>query len=74
MKNLTEIQAAIHMLSQDDVRQLENWLKRHLEVRWDEQIKKDAAAGKLDALIAKAEFDIDAGNVRSLAKVIADNG
>lgn len=38
---------------------------------WDRQLESDVAAGKLDNLIAQAEADIAANNVRDLDKVLA---
>lgn len=70
MTNLTEIESAIQKLPQGEIRQLAEWLQEYLESKWDQQIEEDAAAGRLDDLIAKAEADIDAGNVRSLDEII----
>lgn len=66
MTTLLEIAAAIQDLPEDEVRELSTWLQGYLDERWDRQIEEDVATGKLDALIAKAEADIAANNVRGL--------
>ncbi|MGC1307958.1 MAG: hypothetical protein WA885_12070 [Phormidesmis sp.] len=72
MTNLTEIESAIHKLSQGEIRQLVDRLQEYLEDEWDKQIAVDAASGKLDALIERAEADINAGRVKSLDEVISN--
>ncbi|MGB3291421.1 MAG: hypothetical protein WBB01_00350 [Phormidesmis sp.] len=66
MTNLAEIESAIQKLPQVEIRQLVDRLQAYLEAEWDKQIETDAASGKLDALISRAEADIDAGWVKSL--------
>jgi len=63
---LPEIEAAIKQLPENDVRQLAAWLQNYLDEKWDRQMEEDLAAGKLDAIIAKAEADIAANNVRDI--------
>ena len=70
MTTLPEIEAAIKELPEGDVRQLSAWLQEYLDEMWDRQIEADIASGKLDKLIAKAEADIAANQVRSLDEVI----
>ncbi|GFE70274.1 hypothetical protein [Chroococcus sp. FPU101] len=70
MKTLSEIEASIKQLPKEDIRQLAIWLQDYLETQWDEQIETDLKSGKLDHLIAKAEADIAANNVRDLDEVI----
>jgi hypothetical protein len=72
MTNLLEIEAAIKQLPENDVRQLATWLQNYLNEKWDRQIESDLASGKLDALIAKAEADIAANNVRDLDEIFHD--
>lgn len=72
MTNLLEIEAAIKQLPENDVRQLVTWLQNYLNEKWDRQIESDLASGKLDALIAKAEADIAANNVRDLDEIFHD--
>lgn len=72
MTNLLEIEAAIKQLPENDVRQLVTWLQNYLNEKWDRQIESDLALGKLDTLIAKAEADIAANNVRDLDEIFHD--
>lgn len=72
MTTLLEIAAAIQDLPEEEVRELSTWLQSYLDERWDRQIEDDVAAGKLDDLIAKAEADIAANNVRDLDEVLRD--
>ena len=66
MNALPEIEAAIKQLPENDIRQLAAWIHNYLNEKWDRQIEEDLAAGKLNALIAKAEADIKSNNVRDL--------
>ncbi len=70
MTTLPEIAAAIKQLPEGDVRQLSVWLQEYLDEMWDRQIEADFSSGKLDKLIAKAEADITANQVRSLDEVV----
>lgn len=70
MNALAEIEAAIKQLPEDDVRQLAGWIQKYLDEKWDRQMEEDLAAGKLDTLIAKAEADIVANNVRDIDEII----
>jgi uncharacterized protein YdcH (DUF465 family) len=69
MTNLLEIEAAIKQLPENEVRQLATWLQNYLNEKWDRQIESDLASGKLDDLIAKAEADIAANNVKEVNEV-----
>ena len=69
MTTLLEIAAAIQELPQAEVRELSTWLQSYLDERWDRQLEDDVEAGKLDHLIARAEADIAADNVRDLDEV-----
>ena len=70
---MTEIEAAIRQLTEDEARQLSACLVSYLDDAWDTQMKTDVESGRLDALIAKAEADITAGKVRDLDEVL-NNG
>ncbi len=56
-----EIEEAIARLPRKDFWQLTDRLLERREARWDERIAEDARSGRLDALWAKAEKEIDAG-------------
>ncbi|MBD1833417.1 hypothetical protein H6F61_12180 [Cyanobacteria bacterium FACHB-472] len=70
MTTLLEIEAAIKQLPEGDVRKLATWLQTYLDEKWDRQIEEDLISGKLNSLIAKAEADIAANNVRDLDEIL----
>jgi len=72
MTTWLEIAAAIQNLPEAEVRELSTWLQDYLDERWDRQLEEDVATGRLDTLIAKAEADIAANNVRDLDEVLRD--
>jgi len=55
--SLAEIKTAIERLSFED-----GWK----DDEWDEQRKRDIAAGKLDAVLREVEDDIEAGRLRDM--------
>ncbi|MBP7415668.1 MAG: hypothetical protein WBC19_00615 [Pyrinomonadaceae bacterium] len=59
--SIVEIEAAISKLPLSEVSALMTWLENHQERLWDEQIAKDADAGKLDMILERAKRDSDAG-------------
>lgn len=70
MNTLLEIEAAIKQLPEGDVRKLATWLQTYLDEKWDREIEEDLISGKLNSLIAKAEADIAANNVRDLDEIL----
>jgi hypothetical protein len=50
-----EIEAAIQSLLPEEFRRLTKWLWELEQARWDEQMDRDSAAGKLDFLFQEAE-------------------
>ena len=73
MTTRLDVESAIKQLPESEVRDLAKWLQDYLNEMWDRQIETDFASGKLDRLIAQAENDIAANNVRDLNEVL-DNG
>lgn len=59
--SVQEIENAIQKLNRDELAQLADWLAEYQNDLWDEQIERDAKAGKLDKLIARADAAYDAG-------------
>jgi hypothetical protein len=72
MTTRLEVESAIKQLPESEVRNLAKWLQEYLDDAWDQQIESDVASGKLDHLIAQAETDIAANNVRDLNEVLHD--
>ena len=66
MTKLEEIEAAVAQLSPEELKQFRAWLDELEERLFDEKIERDAKAGKLDKLEAKARDDCKAGRVRDL--------
>ncbi|MGB0562390.1 MAG: hypothetical protein ACPGVO_11375 [Spirulinaceae cyanobacterium] len=67
-----ELEQTVKQLPAQEVRAFAKWLQDYLDEMWDRQIEADAAAGRLDHLIAQAEADIAAGRVRDLDEVFND--
>jgi hypothetical protein len=64
VSTVQEIKRAIEQLPQEEFRNLSEWvLKRHNE-SWDRQMDEDAAAGRLDFLVAEADAARKAGTLR----------
>lgn len=72
MTTRLEVELAIKQLPESEVRDLAKWLQDYLDEMWDRQIATDVASGKLDHLIAQAEKDIAANNVRDLDEILGD--
>lgn len=66
MSTVEQIEAAILKLSPQELSQLADWVLDLDEQRWDEQIERDVAAGKLDFLAQEAFAEFEAGNCRTL--------
>ena len=61
MTAIEHIETAISKLSREEMERLRAWFDELQEQRFDEAIERDAKAGKLDALIAEAKAEMDAG-------------
>ncbi len=66
MTKLEEIEAAVAQLSLEELKQFRAWLDELEDRLFDEKIERDAKAGKLDELEARARDDLKAGRVRDL--------
>ena len=64
--SLAEIKTAIEQLSFEERAELAAWLHGLRDDKWDEQMKRDIASGKLDDVLREVEEDIKAGRVREL--------
>lgn len=61
-----EIEKAIAQLPRNQLRQFRVWYEKFDSDRWDEQIERDVAEGKLDALSEAAIADHKAGKSRKI--------
>ena len=66
MSSVEQIEAAILSLPPEEFRRLSDWLTELDQHRWDEQLERDVAAGRLDALAAKAVADYEAGRTQEV--------
>jgi hypothetical protein len=66
MSALEQIEAAILTLPSDEFRQLRQWFFDLDYQRWDEQLERDVAEGKLDALAEEAIAEFKAGHCREI--------
>jgi len=61
-----EIKAAIPSLTLEERAEIARCLHCWEDDAWDEQMKRDLAAGRLNKLLSKVDGDIAAGNLSDL--------
>lgn len=61
MSTIEDIERAIKSLTPDDHARLRTWFEEYDAELFDQKLERDAKAGKLDMLIAKALANADAG-------------
>jgi len=61
MSTLTQIADAVRKLTPVEQAEFDAWYEEYKANEWDVQIERDAAAGRLDWLIAEAQADQQAG-------------
>ncbi len=66
MSSVEEIKSAITSLSQEDYARLRDWLSERDWEKWDEEIEKDSAAGKLDFLVKEVVAEKNQGLLKKL--------
>ncbi len=66
MSKLEDIEKAVSTLSAEERAKLRAWLDELDEQAFDDQIERDAKAGKLDQLEQRALASLAAGRVRDL--------
>jgi len=64
MDRVEEIETAIASLPPEEYRRLVEWIRAQDQARWDEQMDRDSATGKLDFLFREAEEESAQGLVR----------
>jgi hypothetical protein len=65
MDRVKEIELAIGELRPEEYQRLSKWFHDRDQAIWDEQIDRDAAAGKLDFLSDKAERELAQNQLRT---------
>jgi hypothetical protein len=73
MSRVEEIQQAIATLSLEERAELLSSLMNFEDDEWDKQMKRDAEAGKFDALAREAEEEYKAGKTIPLDKLIEES-
>jgi hypothetical protein len=63
---LEQIENAILKLPPDEYQKLLQWFTELDNQRWDEQLEKDIADGKLEAFAQEAIADFEAGRYREI--------
>jgi len=66
MGKIEHIEQQIESLSAEELAVFRRWYAAFDADAWDRQIAEDAAAGKLDSVIAEARADYNAGKAREL--------
>lgn len=64
MSRVEKIEAQIAKLSRAEVREVVRWLAEYDAELWDEQMERDADAGRLDFLFAEADTERKQGPLR----------
>jgi hypothetical protein len=64
--SLAEIKTAVAALSPDELTELAAFIRERDNAAWDEQIKRDVAAGKLDHILREVDEDIRAGRLHEM--------
>ena len=66
MSTIQEIEHAVQQLPPSDLAAFRAWFVEFDAHIWDEQIERDAASGRLDALAEEALADLRAGRCTEL--------
>lgn len=64
MDKVDEIETIIANLSPEEYRRFLEWFRAREQARWDDQLDRDSAAGKLDFLFREAESESAQGLLR----------
>ena len=64
--SVKEIEQAITQLPRSEVAELSRWFEEFQAQVWDEQIERDAKAGRFDKLIEQAKAEYAAGRCKPL--------
>jgi hypothetical protein len=64
MSRVEEIEEAIEQLSPEEFHRVAQWFNDREQARWDEQLDRDSAAGRLDFLFDEADGEAREGPFR----------
>lgn len=63
---LEQLKQEVGELTPEEIKQFSEWFEGRMAELWDEQIERDAKAGKLDFLVRETDGDYDAGLCKPL--------
>ena len=66
MGSIKSIEKAVEALPPAELAEFRQWFAEFDAQAWDQQLERDAVAGKLDGLAAEALADLQAGSGRAL--------
>lgn len=72
--SVQEIEEAITKLPSGDLAELAEWFQQYQNDAWDEQIARDARAGRFDALIRRAQEQFAAGQCKPTLPAVQAQG
>lgn len=64
--SLHDLETAVTQLSKEELAHFSRWFEEYVADEWDRQIEKDAASGRLDAAIKRADDHFEAGRCTPL--------
>lgn len=64
--SIEQIKQAIDQLSFEERAELAAWLHGWKDDEWDEQMKRDVASGKFDAVLREVDDDVRAGRLQDM--------
>ncbi len=66
MTKLEDIEKAVEQLSPEELARFRQWFEELQARLWDEQIERDAKAGRLDWLVEESDKEHAAGLIKRL--------
>jgi hypothetical protein len=63
---LEKLKQEVEELTPEEIKQFSIWFEARMADMWDEQIERDAKAGKLDSMLQEARENYRAGNCTDL--------
>ena len=63
---IVELEQAVTQLTEEEFARFREWFEEYEAQLWDEQIERDAKAGKLDKIAEQALNDYRAGKAKEL--------
>jgi hypothetical protein len=64
--SVEELETAVSKLSREELSRFSQWFEEYLADVWDEQIERDALAGKFDKFCDEADEDFETGRCTPL--------